>query len=595
MRERLDLSGIWQGTLTLDPSIDVAAPATIQQPFHVPLPWNLQIDHLRWPGNDASGSSASISGVVRPVQNQNFRDVHRKFNEGVITYRRSLHVPQRDGRAFLCFDAANYHTSVNVNDQAVGEHAGGHLAFEFDITDALEAGSNDIEITVDNRRRRDAAPQEQFNWQNYGGIYRPIAIEWRADTHIQHVSVTPGRDAQGWFADVDVTLNQPTAGIVSITVRSGSDAPSQAVEGSGTQRNARIRLTNPLVWQLGKGGMSVAEVTLVLDGAAADRRDIAFGVRTVAIDGTQIILNGEKVRILGAAMHEQHAAFGASIPPWQATRDLQLMQYVGLNTIRTAHYPHAQSLYDAADRMGMLAIAELPCWQFNEWHFKNDAMREHCVAYAQRMVSQLGNHPSIVAWLVQNESHTFEDGARPFFKAIADAFKAADASRLTMSAESPKPPQHLAVVKEVEGKPTTALPPTHDVVDVLGVNNYAGWYSEKAEYFPQLLDHVTKLREGAPVVVTEFGGEGILGERSLAMHPWTEDYQAELICHHIRAILERPDVAGFVLWLFADYECASIGIRGINAKGLVDEHRRPKLAFNMVRDLLARHADQAGT
>jgi beta-glucuronidase len=590
MRERHDLSGTWHGTLTLDASIDVDAPAVIQQPFYMPLPWNLQIDHLRWPGSDAP-----ISGVVRPIQNQNFRDVHRKFNEGVIVYRRSLHLPQRDGRAYLCFEGANYHTTVRVNNQLVGEHAGGHLAFEFDITAAIEPGGNDIEITVDNRRRRDAAPQEQFNWQNYGGVYRPVAIEWRPDVHVQHVRVTPGRDAQGWYADVRVTLNSAAETTVAVTLRSGREVQSIQLDGATGTCDGTVRFDAPLVWQVGSGGMSVAEVTLVRDGIAVDRRDVPFGMRTVAIDGTQIVINGQSVRILGAAMHEQHAAFGPSLPPWQATRDLQLMKYVGLNTIRTAHYPHAQSHYEAADRMGMLAIAELPCWQFNEWHFKNDAMREHCVDYAQQMVAQLGNHPSIVAWLVQNESHTFEDGARPFFKAVADAFKSADPSRVTMSAESPKPPQHLAVVKEVEGKPSTALPPTHDVVDVLGVNNYAGWYSEKAAYFPQLLDHVTKLCEGTPVVVTEFGGEGILGERSLAMHPWTEDYQSELICHHIRAVMDRPAIAGFVLWLFADYECASIGIRGINAKGLVDEHRRPKLAFNAVRDLLARYRDQVGT
>ena len=89
-------------------------------------------------------------------------------------------------------------------------------------------------------------------------------------------------------------------------------------------------------------------------------------------------------------------------------------------------------------------------------------------------------------------------------------------------------------------------------------------------------------------MVTEFGGEGILGQRSLALAPYTEDYQAELITRHVSEILKREWVAGFFLWLFMDYECASIGIRAINAKGLVDEFRRPKLAFNALKQLLER-------
>jgi beta-glucuronidase len=121
---------------------------------------------------------------------------------------------------------------------------------------------------------------------------------------------------------------------------------------------------------------------------------------------------------------------------------------------------------------------------------------------------------------------------------------------------------------------------------VVGVNCYAGWYADKADFLPKLLDHVRPRLDGKPLLVTEFGAEGILGQRSLEMHPWTEDYQAELLCRHIRAILERGFVAGFFLWLFIDYEAASISIRAINAKGLVDEHRRPKLAFNQVKALL---------
>jgi beta-glucuronidase len=132
---------------------------------------------------------------------------------------------------------------------------------------------------------------------------------------------------------------------------------------------------------------------------------------------------------------------------------------------------------------------------------------------------------------------------------------------------------------------------TAEFLDVLGVNNYAGWYANKADYFAKLLDHVhAQLKGVKPLVVTEFGAEGILGQRSLEMHPWTEDYQAELLVRHIGEVLKRDFVAGFFIWLFIDYEAASISIRAINAKGLVDEYRRPKLALNEVKRLLEQWA-----
>ena len=122
MRTRLDLSGYWRGRLELNPAIDAAAPSNgiVERDFYVPLPWNKQVEHLRWPGDETE-----LSGVVRPVQNQNFRDVNRKFNEGTITYRREIDAPAAQGqaahdRAFLVFEGSNYATTVTLNGQAIG-------------------------------------------------------------------------------------------------------------------------------------------------------------------------------------------------------------------------------------------------------------------------------------------------------------------------------------------------------------------------------------------------------------------------------------------------------------------------------------------
>ncbi len=591
MRHRLDLSGYWQGRLELNPAIDVSAPAVIEQDFYIPLPWNKQIDHLRWPSE-----TQELSGIVRPTQNQNFRDVMRKFNEGTITYRKMVYVP--DGadrhppsRVFLVFEGSNYRTTARVNGQEVGTHEGGHLGFEFEVTDAIAiGGENHLEITVDNLRSPDAAPQEQFNWQNYGGIYRPVCLEWRPEVYVDAAWVTTGRDGTSWFADVTAQIVGAPRGPVTVQISSGRERQTATLEG-GLTRTARVRFVAPVVWELGKGGLSQWTITCPSVSGVTDKVTGLTGFRNADFASGHFILNGKPTRILGASWHEQHPTFGNSVPGWQVTRDIQLMKQVGLNAVRPAHYPHAQAFYDACDREGMLVIAEMPCWQFHPHQFASAKVRDLCCEMARQMVRQLSHHPCIVGWVIQNESKTYEPGAAEFFKAIHDTFKQADPTRFTITAESPAPPEHLTVVKKVSGEPTGGLPPTSAYVDVLGLNCYAGWYADKAEFLPKLLDHVKSLWGNKPLMVTEFGAEGILGQRSLEMHPWTEDYQSELLCRHIRAILDREWVAGFFLWLFIDYEAASISIRGINAKGLVDEYRRPKLAFDTVKALLASRND----
>ena len=585
MRHRIDLSGYWAGRLELNPEIDVAAPAVVEQDFFVPLPWNKQIEHLRWPGE-----KTELTNVVERLGNQNFRLVQRKFNEGVIVYRRELRLPSppagADERVFLVFEGSNYSTEVAVNGQPVGGHEGGHLAFEFDVSDALAAGVNVLEVKVDNRRRPDACPREQFNWMDYGGMYRPVCLEWRPAVHIVGCAVRSGRDGQGWYADITVEMSGPPRGPVTAGIVSGRERGQARLEGQGAGLRGRVRLADPVVWEVGQGGLSQVRVVYAPDKGAPDECEGHFGFRTIAAADRRILVNGRAVRILGACWHEHHAVFGNSVPSWQVDHDIQLMKHAGLNAIRAAHYPHAQGFYDACDRAGMLVTAELPCWQFDEPQFANPAVRKLATGMAGEMVRQLGNHPCIFGWVIQTESETYQPGGIEFFRAVNDAFTQADPERLTISAGDPGPAGHLDIVTEKKDPPP-APKLTDEFVDVLGIHSYHGWYGGRAQDLGETLDRNHAQRKARLFLATEVGAEGVLGLRSLEMHPWTEDYQAELLCRHIRTILDRDFMAGFFIWLFMDYECSSIGIRGINSKGLVDEYRRPKLSFNMVKALLA--------
>jgi len=591
MRDRFDLSGYWRGSLELHAQVDSAAPKTICRDFYVPLAWNLQIQDFQWPSQ-----TQELSAITRPIQNQNFTDKERKFSEGVVTYRRTVVLDRKPGmREFLVFEGSNYKTTVFINGHKVGECRNGHLAFEFDVHDVLVHGENRFEIVVDNRRDKEACPQEQFNWKNYGGIYRPIFIEYRPKNYLKDYRVLPRRTAHGWAVEVRVSLSRAMDATAKLGIVSGGEQREVEVAWSDcTEARVELNFDEPVVWEIGQGNLSEIELILFQGAQEIDRVDGKFGFRTVEVRGRDILINGRKVRLLGAAFHEQHPAFGNSVPAWQWVRDLQLLKYSGLNAVRAAHYPYSRGFYDACDREGVLCLAELPCWQFNGYHFANPGVLQLCRDRAREMVLQLGNHPSIIGWIVQNESKTFESGSVDFFSGINSVFKSLDPTRFTISAENPEPPEHLAVVKKIKGVPTHDVPPTSGIIDAMGINDYSGWYGEKSTYLPELIDHVTSKITDRPVIITEFGAEATPGQRSLQLTKYSEDFQSELLCRHIHEILKRKNVAGFFIWLFFDYEGSSISIAGINAKGLVDLHRRPKLAFNMVKGLLERHEENSG-
>jgi len=321
MRQRVDLSGYWPARLELNPQVPVAAPLVVEREFYVPLPWNKQVEHLRWPGPEQE-----LSGIVTPLQNQNFRDVMRKFNEGTIHYRRTINHPATPGvsechRVFLVFEGSNYRTAARLNGHAIGVHEGGHLAFEFEVTDLLKPGENKLEVTVDNLRRKDACPQEQFNWQNYGGIYRPIYLEWRPHAYIARWGVTPGHDAHGWYADVEVELSDTSVEAVSAQITSGEEIHHIGLTRAGGCRTGRVRFNTPLIWEPSDPSLSLIRIEIPDDVVHG-----SFGFRTVEWSDGRILINNNPTRILGAAWHEQHPTFGNSVPGWQVVRDIQLMK-----------------------------------------------------------------------------------------------------------------------------------------------------------------------------------------------------------------------------------------------------------------------------
>lgn len=194
----------------------------------------------------------------------------------------------------------------------------------------------------------------------------------------------------------------------------------------------------------------------------------------------------------------------------------------------------------------------------------------------REMVEQYYNHPSIVLWGLHNEIDTRCEDARILTKKFADTIRAYDKSRpLTYATDR--------VLTDI----------CLDLADVISINKYIGWYGmDPKEWYGFMGDVDKKLKSAGvsdkPVVMGEFGAAAIYGYHTFDNIKWTEEYQANLLTTELELFKKTPFICGNFVWQFSDGRTSAQGIdraRGFNNKGLVNEYRKPKLAYNAVKKI----------
>jgi len=489
------------------------------------------------------------------------------FYEGPIWYQRDFTYSPRPGtKTLLYVGAANYKSWFWINGKKVCEHEGGYTAFACDATAALHEGNNFIVAAVDNTRREDNVPTLETDWWNYGGLTREISLVNVPETYIDqydlHLDRGTGSHISGWVhvagstgTKVEVTI--PVLGVKAAAV---TDASGRAAVAFDTSNLVRWSPESPKLY----------DVTL---SAGADSIHELLGFRTIETRGTQILLNGKPVFLRGISIHaEAPYRTGRAWSDKDAETLLGWAKELGCNYVRLAHYPHDESMLRAADRMGLMVWSENPVY----WALRFDDAKVLAKATAQldEEVGALRNHASIVLWSMANE--TPNNPARTnFITSLAEHARKLDSSRLITA----------ALLVRAEGMTKIVDDPLGQTLDVIGVNEYIGWY----EQHPESAD-ATSWRIGyeKPLIVSEFGADARFGLHGSPDQRWTEEYQANVYRHQFSMLNRISQLRGMSPWILMDFRSPNRVLPGVqdefNRKGLISETGEKKQAFYILQD-----------
>src|ERR1017187_4090301 len=485
------------------------------------------------------------------------------FYEGPVWYERDFtYQPKEHTRIFLHVGAANYRSWFWVNGQKVCEHEGGFTSFNCDVTAVIHAGANFVVAAVDNTRHEDNVPTLETDWWNYGGLTRAVSLievpETFIDQYDVHLSRTEDSVIEGW-----VHLTGGNSGLkVEVEIPELGAKTSAVLSNEG---RAEIHFSAPA---LERWSPETPKLYKVQIRAGQDAIEDLVGFRTIETRGTQILLNGKPIFLRGISIHaEAPYRTGRANTDNDAETLLGWAKEMGCNFVRLAHYPHDETMLRAADRMGLLVWSENPVY----WALQFDNPKVLTKA-EQQLDEEIGtsrNHPAIILWSMANETPNNEARTQ-FIQTLAARARRLDPTRLITAALLVRADGHTKIVDDSLGK----------ALDVIGVNEYIGWY----EQHPETAD-VTEWRIDfeKPLIVSEFGGDAKAGMHGGDNDRWTEEYQANILGHQLGMLNRIPQLRGMSPWLLMDFRSPNRPLVGIqdefNRKGLISDQGQKKQAF----------------
>jgi len=508
-----------------------------------------------------NSSSLRVPGDWNTQRDQLF------FYEGSIWYKKSFDYQRRPNtRLFVYFGAANYQADVYLNGQKLGQHEGGFTPFNFEITNLVQSTGNFLIVKVDNKRRRDAVPTLMTDWWNYGGLTRDVKLVETPTTFVHDYMIQLEKGSRqritGWIKLAGDKLNQritvriPEAG-VSRTFN--TDASGSAV----IDFNADLTLWSP-------DNPKLYDVTIE---AETDQVRDQIGFRSIETKGTEILLNGRPIFLRGICIHEEAPVRGGRAYSQEDARKLLgWAKELGANFVRLAHYPHNESMIREADRMGIMVWSEIPVYWTILW--ENPVTLENARNQLTDMIGRDKNRAAVVIWSVANET-PLSDARLSFLRKLIEHARSLDPTRLMSAAME----RHYT-----DAKTQMIDDPLGEYLDVLGCNEYVGWY----DGLPAKADGLEwKTKYQKPLVMSEFGGDALYGHHGDASERWTEEYQENLYRHQLGMLKRIPFLRGTAPWILTDFRSPRRPLPKIqdywNRKGLISSSGEKKKAFYVMQ------------
>ncbi|TMD69472.1 MAG: beta-glucuronidase, partial [Chloroflexi bacterium] len=471
-----------------------------------------------------------------------------------------------------------------------------------DVTDVVEPGAeNRVTVVVNNVLTWQSIPpgyveetpegRRQFYFHdffNYAGLHRAVWLYTTPTSYVSDVTVVTGLSGSTGTVNYRVETVGAESSEVRITLRDAERA--EVARATGSSGELSVEDVHP--WRPGEGYLYDLTVELWGTGEAPiDVYSLAIGVRTVQVDGTRFLINGEPFYFRGFGKHEDSVVRGKGYDNAYMVHDFVLMEWLGANSFRTSHYPYAEEVLDYADRHGIVVIDETPAVGLNTGigggifggkpmktfseETVNAATQDVHRQAIRELVTRDKNHPCVVIWSIANEPESDTPESRAYFEPLA-----AEARRLDPS----RPVGFVNVMLAPADKDVVS-----DLFDVLMLNRYYGWYVNSgdlanAERALEAELQAWVKKHGKPIIFTEYGADTIAGLHSVTPIPWTEEYQADLL-EMTHRVFDRVDaVVGEQIWAFADFATgfAIFRVDG-NKKGVFTRDRRPKAAAHLLR------------
>ncbi len=493
-----------------------------------------------------------------------------RWYDGLAWFQRTFTAaPEAGKRRFLRLEAVNYRAYVYVNGKEVGRHEGGFTPFVIEVTDALRAGANRLTVGVDSSHDAQSIPTTITDWDLYGGITRPVRLITTPETFIDDATLALRPD--GRIAG-ELRLQGPQAAHQPVTVAIGTLATARAV----TDANGRAVFDLPAPAQLARWSPDAPTLYDVRFSSAGDMVRDRIGFRTIAVKGSQILLNGKPLFLRGISLHEEE--FGPNPARKMTAPNARALLHeikhgLGANYVRLSHYPHSETTVRLADEMGLLVWSEIPVYWTVDWD--NPAVLKKALAMQAETIYRDRNRAAVVLWSVGNETPVSPSRTR-FHGAMADNVRQLDPTRLVSA----------ALLVERKGDVLAIDDPLVDKLDVLAVNTYAGWYGADT------LAGIAALRWDVPVdrplILSEFGADALAGYRNDGMKKFTEEYQAHYYRQTLAMADRIPTLRGMSPWILKDFRSPRrehpVFQNGWNRKGLMSETGVRKEAFGVLAD-----------
>ena len=470
---------------------------------------------------------------------------------------------------YIQFDGVNSSADVFWNGEKIAHHDGGYSAFRARIPEIRD--ENLLTVLADNAPGDTVYPQ-LADFTFYGGIYREVTLIGVAEQHFDleyygapGIAVTP--QVHGTDAEIQIETYVQTDKVCALRYEILADGEIVWQGSTDTEnRSLTAVLSNVHLWDgVNDPYLYTAKATLLCDGEAVDSVSARFGCRSFQIDPQKgFILNGRPYPLRGVSRHQDRPEIGNALTLEHHKADIDLICEMGANTVRLAHYQHAQAFYDLCDEKGLVVWAEIP---YISKHLPNAV--ENTKSQMTELICQNYNHPCIVVWGLSNEitmnTPPTDASMLANHKMLNDLAHRLDKTRLTT----------LAVVSMCGIEEDYV-----HLTDVVSYNHYFGWYGGHVHMNGPWFDDFHKKYPNRPIGISEYGCEALNWHTSAPEQgDYTEEYQAYYHEEMIKQIIDRPYLWATHVWNMFDFAAdarAEGGENGMNHKGLVTFDRAYK-------------------